>query len=459
MEQLLAQVRETAARHGMLAGQRVVAGLSGGADSVCMVLALRELGFAVTALHINHNLRGAESLRDAAFCAALCDKNSIPLVTESVDVRSFCAANGLSLEEGAREVRYRIFEKHSGAGVIATAHTRSDSLETALLNLTRGTGLKGLCGIPPVRKTAAGGRIIRPLIDCTRAQVEAFLSAHGQAFVTDSTNASDTFSRNKLRLHVVPVLAELNPALAETFGRTAQLLAADQDYLDLCAQEALDTAKADGGFSVEKLAGFHEAVRRRALAKLIGAKGLSPSFEMVTRVESLLAGGKTQLSGGLYAVVKNGLLTLEEALVPVPDVAIPLTLNTETDFLGRRFVIKFVNNPDEISNINKTFANHLIDYDKIIRLEDCVVRNRRPGDRIRLAGRSCTSAVKNLLNAKIPPADRGRLLFIADAAGLCYAEGFGCATRCAPDSGTKRVIYAEFIHPQSGCHPPFTQNV
>ena len=175
-------------------GDTVVCAVSGGADSVSMLhvlLSLQDtLGIRVEAAHFNHHLRGAESDRDEAFVRQLCALLGVPLHTDGGDVQARAAQTHESLEEAARKLRYAFFD--TLPGLVATAHTQDDNLETVLLNLTRGTGLAGLTGIPPKR-----GRLIRPMLVCTRAQIEAYLAEHGFSYVTDSTNLLPDARRRK----------------------------------------------------------------------------------------------------------------------------------------------------------------------------------------------------------------------------------------------------------------------
>ncbi len=197
-EAMLETVKQTIEDYHMLnPGEPVLAALSGGADSVALLRALLALGYPVRAFHLNHCLRGAESDRDEAFCRALCERLGVPLTVERIDVGAQTAGEGI--EAAARRIRYERLVAAAQGAKIATAHTADDNLETMLFHLARGTGPKGLAGIPPVR-----GDIIRPLIGAERAQVEAYLSELGQDFVTDSTNLSDDYTRNRIRHEVVP---------------------------------------------------------------------------------------------------------------------------------------------------------------------------------------------------------------------------------------------------------------
>ena len=178
-------------------GDQVTVGLSGGADSVALLCVLKELendlDIKISACHINHCLRGEESDRDQKFCEQLCLKLDVPFSSIAVDVTGYCRKNKVSTEEGARILRYNALLDVCKGNKLATAHTLSDNAETVIINMVRGSALDGLCGIPPVR-----GNIIRPLIGCSRAEVESYLDALGQQYVTDSSNLTDDYRRNKM---------------------------------------------------------------------------------------------------------------------------------------------------------------------------------------------------------------------------------------------------------------------
>ena len=207
-----------------------IVALSGGADSVALLLLLKEHGFNVHAAHCNFHLRGAESDRDEAFCVSLCQQLGVELHRAHFDTREYAELHKVSIEMAARELRYRWFEQlrqDVGAAGICVAHHRDDSVETVLLNLVRGTGLRGMTGIQP-----RNGSILRPLLCVSRAEIEAFLAERGQKYVTDSTNLEADVLRNKVRLQVLPLLRELNPAVSENIRRTAENLLEAQEVLD-----------------------------------------------------------------------------------------------------------------------------------------------------------------------------------------------------------------------------------
>ena len=225
------KVKDYIKKHKLLSlSDLYIVALSGGADSVALLLLLDEMGYKIHALHCNFHLRGEESDRDERFCEDLCLKKNIPFHRIHFDTLMYAETHKMSVEMAARELRYRYFEqlrKDIGAEGICVAHHQDDTVETVLLNLVRGTGLRGLTGIQP-----RNGAILRPLLCVTRTEIEAYLATKQQDYVTDSTNLETDFVRNKIRLQVVPLLRQLNPAVSENIVRTAEHLTEAQKVLD-----------------------------------------------------------------------------------------------------------------------------------------------------------------------------------------------------------------------------------
>ena len=214
-------------------GDRVVVGVSGGADSVallhCLTRDLPQYQLYPVVCHVNHKLRGAESDQDEAFVRSLCEHLGVPCHVLSEDVALLAEQRKIGVEVCGRELRYDFFTKTAaqyGENVkIATAHTLSDQAETVLFRLTRGAGLHGLCGIPPMR-----GAIIRPLLEVTRAEVESYLSGIGLEYRIDSSNRETVYARNRIRLKVVPELEKINPSFSETLCGTVESLREDDRF-------------------------------------------------------------------------------------------------------------------------------------------------------------------------------------------------------------------------------------
>ena len=411
--------------------------LSGGADSTALLLCLHELGYSVEACHINHCLRGEESDRDQRFCEELCERLGIKLTVRRLDVKGYCAEKGVSIEEGARTLRYGVFEE-LGCDKIATAHTLNDCIETAVFNLARGTGLTGLASIPPVR-----GKIIRPLIEVSRAEIEDYLRSRGQEWVTDSTNLTDEHTRNRIRHYIFPELTRINPSLEKTMRGTLENLREDSGLIKRLAEEFYGSAARDGGLDCEALLGAERALTGRAVRRLVTESGIECSRETALRILTLCADGKGKLTlgHGRYAEVKKGLLRITRDRLPCPAAELRAVIGEENLFLGKRVSLKISDNSGEVANIHENLTKNAADYGKI--KGDIVIRNRRAGDRIKLRGRGFTSEVKKLLQSRFSTDERGRAVILADSEGVIFVEGFGFAERVAADGTSKTLLFCK----------------
>ena len=448
----LHKVREFIREQAMLRpGDIVVCGLSGGADSVSLLLSMTrlsaELDIGVEALHVNHCLRGAESDRDEEFCRDLCSRLGVPFRAVSCDVSGYSAERSLSCEEAARKLRYGIFSDCTRSGSpdapekkLACAHNADDNLETVLINLTRGTGIKGLAGIPPVR-----GNIIRPLLGFSRREIELFLQFCGQPYVTDSTNLSDDYTRNRIRHHVIPVLRQLNSSLTETSVRSIGVVRSENRFIEQEAEAAWDSCHSDGVLS--GLAQYPEVVRRRCIARLLAMNDVSLSADRLIKADDIVRnGGRLNISGDRYFIGSRGSVRIMDMPDGKPEeLSVERKIGENRIYSDRVLVCELLDRKElqcdklkKIDSVHKKLTFYVLDYDKII--GRTVVRNRRFGDRIQLAGRDFTSSVKKLINGAVPPEKRSRLHFIEDSEGTVFAECIGIADRCRPDSSTERFL-------------------
>ncbi len=443
---MLEKVKNTISKYDMLSSSdSVLVGLSGGADSVALLVCLTELGYNVSAMHINHNLRGEESDRDERFCVELCKNLGIHLTVKSVDVKGYCQGNKLGIEEGARELRYSFFST-AKTDKICTAHTLSDSVETMLINLIRGTALKGLCGVPNKR-----GNIVRPLIDCTREEIEAFLSERNIGYVTDSTNNSNDYTRNKIRHLVVPKLAEIskeqNGSLYQNISKTLNSIKLDEDYLSTEAENLLKRAQTDENtFDYEVVFSSHEAVLNRMLIMLLKRYEVEVSAAKLEDLKRACEEGKKiNLKKNVYASVKTGKLIItgekEKPQVYFKEISFENTDKVSEFFLDRRVKICLIERDSNESNVHNMFTKKDIDYDKI--KGKIFLRNRKSGDKIRLAERGLTKSLKKLFNESIPLEERHKVVVLSDNDGVIYVEGFGADERVSADENTKRILEVE----------------
>jgi len=239
---LFGQVNTAIKKHSMLFEKdRVLIGLSGGPDSVCLLHALNNLKdeykLSLHAIYIDHGLRPDEIPAEIEFCKKLCETLGVPFLTKSVDVKSYAKEYCLNKQEAARELRYKIFEDVAleiGSSRIALAHNADDQAETFFMRILRGAGQKGLSGIPPVR-----GKIIRPLIEIERKDIEEFLDGISQSFIVDSSNLKKDYFRNWLRLAVMPEFKRQNPELIRTISRTSEIIREEDNYLELIVTKTL----------------------------------------------------------------------------------------------------------------------------------------------------------------------------------------------------------------------------
>lgn len=287
-------------------GDRVTVGLSGGADSCALLLGLLALkdrfGITVSACHINHSLRGEESDGDERFVRELCESRGVSLEVFRVDVRG-AAVKHESLEETARRLRYGCFDSiTSGGSKLATAHTANDSAETVIMNMIRGTGTKGLAGIPPVRDM-----FVRPLILCTREDTEEYCRANGIKFVTDSTNLCDDYTRNRIRHKVLPLLSEFNPSVIAALSRMTEAVGEDAAFLDAYAAECAGKCVYGAGYDSRKLKELPGAVKSRIIASELKKNGVEPSKLRIDQCSEIIEKGmgKVNLCKNKFALVRK----------------------------------------------------------------------------------------------------------------------------------------------------------
>ncbi len=392
----------------------------------------QRLGISVCAASFDHMLRGAESEADCRFVADWCAHCGVECITGSGNVRAYSHENGMSEEEAARVLRYEFLghaAQELGCNVVATAHNANDNAETLLLNLTRGGGLKGLCGIPPRR-----GNIIRPLLSTTRAQIEEYNIVHGVEFVTDSTNVTDDYTRNVIRHHITPVLEGINPAFFEAVSRTAQSLREDERCLDDMARAAYDDFYKNSSFPAEKLLELPKPVAMRVLRMICG-RGLS--FENARSIYAIASGPhrrETDIPGmrveydrGTMYFGRERLSLGEYPLAPGTEISVPecaMTVKTEM--------------VEKCPQIFKSFNIFYFKCDSIC--GSISLTSRKSGDRIKLYRRGCTKSLKDLFGeAKLDKAGRELTPVLRDDIGPVAVYGFGIAERCIASPGDRAL--------------------
>ena len=425
-------------------GERIVVGLSGGADSVTLLHLLCEMDLTLLPCHINHNLRGEEAMRDQRFCEELCGSLGLSLRVFSEDAAGYAREHGMSLEEGARDLRYRCFREYcaeSGAKVIAVAHTLSDSAETVLFSLARGTGLSGLCGIPPVRMME-DVRIVRPLIECTREDIESYCRYHSLSFVTDSTNLSDDYTRNKIRHQLLPLLETIHPSAQRSIGHTIGLLRQDRDYLEKQADAAFECLSEDGKLQREPFLKMDPALQGRVLLRLADGifcdrKKLSLCLEAAEKGR-----GAVELAKDVFFRAQAQYLYLEHRKPAEPFFSFvldPLQTQWQFEAAGKRYYLRVYEQTEKFENFDRNVLKKALDYDTIYGIVE--LRQKTDGDVCAPVGRAGSRSLKKLYqDAKLPPEERKKMAVLADENGVLWAEGFGTDRRAAVRESTKRIL-------------------
>ena len=406
-----------------------IVALSGGADSVALLLLLKNGGFNIHAAHCNFHLRGEESDRDEAFCEQLCADENIPFNRVHFDTREYADLHKVSIEMAARELRYRWFEQlrqDIGAAGICVAHHRDDSVETVLLNLVRGTGLRGLAGIQP-----RNGHILRPLLCVSRAEIEAFLAEKGQKYVTDSTNLETDVQRNVVRLEVLPLLRKLNPAVVENIQRTAENLAESQQVLNTIVAN-IDNVKTLELSELDKY-GSSEYLVFEWLKKY-GFNG-----DQVRQILDAETGRIVSSAMGYDVLKDRGRLIVEPALEPFRPMRIPeegtYVLDGKTRFSVRK------------KNVYVSKEPHVATLDAAKVSFPLTVRRVEEGDCMQPYGMKGKKLLSDLMtDLKMTVFEKRRQLVVVDSQGVVlWAVGLRVAGFAAVSTTTSEVLEFSLI--------------
>ncbi len=451
---MLTKIKKTIKKYSLLnAGDNVLVAVSGGPDSVCLLASLHALssglGISLRIAHLDHMFRGEESANEARFVARLAEKLGIPSAVEKIDVPAFCRERGVSPQAGAREARYAFLARvarATGASRIATGHTATDQAETFLMRILRGAGVSGLAAIPPKRDD-----VIRPLIEVTREEVLDYLSSNDLPFVSDPSNAKPLYTRNRIRMDVLPVLKRFNPRIIEALASEAALLRDEDEAMEThssaLASEIISREKDAVVLKETEFNALQPALRRRLLRKTAALAGTDPSGLSSVQIDealSFMAGARTgrtmRLPHGLSIEREYGAFVINSAapakafchavtapgLTAVPELGmeVELTLSGGTKKNGK--------------------TNYLwqaaFDYDKIG--ARFMIRNRRPGDWF------CPSGMEGrhkklqdyLVDEKVPRRRRDRVPLLLAGENVLWVVGLRTDERFLARQGTKNVL-------------------
>jgi len=455
-------------------GDHLLAAVSGGPDSIALLRVLimlsPEYRLKLTVAHLNHGLRGIEADGDEDFVRRLCAETGIPCVCRKSDIHSLRAGHGGSLEEVAREERYRFLEETAnscGAGKIATGHHCDDQAETVLINLVRGTGLEGLKGIAPVRN----GRIIRPLLDVSMSEITNFLEKEGLTYRTDSSNLTPFFLRNRIRNDLLPSLRkDYNPQIVKGLCQTADIMRRDDEYLQEAVRKTLSNwGVVPGGEEITlpltSVQGLPVALQRRIIKVLtegslkVGAAGIA--YCHINAVLDLALNPRCvaslDLPRGIRIEKKRGTLLIgrqcerkrggsrQVCELPTRRFEIVVKVPGMVSLIGPEQTIRFefIEKPD-LSEMKKSPKVAFMDDERIH--PPLVLRNVKPGDRMAFLGMGGTKKLKDyFIDQKISRTTRDKIPLLADALGVIWIAGERISERVRVTGLTKKVLKAEMI--------------
>ena len=427
-------------RYNMLENcDRIVVGLSGGADSVCLLSVLNSLkaeyGFSLVAAHINHGIRGAEAQRDEESCKKLCESLNVPLEILHADIPTLSKQQGIGEEECGRIVRYDFFRSLAGErGKIATAHNLNDNAETLLLNLVRGAGSKGACGIPPVRDN-----IIRPLIETDRKSIENYCEENELQYVTDSTNLECEYSRNKIRIKVLPTLCEINQNAVGALSGFASRMREQEAFLESVVNEKYAQCVENSVLYEAEFSALDIFLKKRIAGRFLSE--LSHGEVESKHIDDFLrfvGSGKALVTASATEIVSR-----DGKIFKKPEQAEQFSVDFSLD--DKKVNLPFceisVEEYDikDLQNLNKDILDNLIDCDKIS--NTLILRSRKDGDKFTFSKRRVTKTVKKLFNEdKIPPEVRNRMVILDSDGEVVWLSGYGTNKKFRIGADTKKAI-------------------
>ncbi len=424
---MIKAVEKTMLEHDMMPDKSVLVGLSGGADSAALTHILcvlsEKYGFKVCAAHINHGLRGDTAERDEKFSADLADRLGIEFFCLHAAVREEAERRGISEELAGRGVRYGFFDelmRTRGIECTATAHHKNDNAETILMNFMRGSGIKGLCGIPYKRD-----RFIRPLLDVTREETESYCRENNIDYVTDETNLETVYTRNKIRHIILPEIERnINPSFVDTVTKNAAVLSADDDFLAGEADKAYRELVRDNSIETKALSDLHPAVSTRVIRKMLdgmcGGEDVSSTVvsAVLTLAKKRRTGSRTDIARGVYAAVEYGRLYLRR------EKAEAVSFEYELDIGESRYI------PEMGCTVHIERAEERRkdgwEYFGLPRAGCRIrVRSRRAGDKFMPFGMNGMKKVGEfMINEKIPRDKRGSVGIVTFDEEIAWIAGF-----------------------------------
>lgn len=440
-------------------GDKIVLGLSGGPDSVCLLHILyrlkEKLDIEVYAAHLNHQIRGIEAQKDALYITQLCENLGVTSFVKSIDVPKYCKENGLSVEEGARKLRYEMFEEikqKTKSNKIAIGHNLNDQAETILMRIMRGTGLQGLRGIEYIRDN----NIIRPILDIDRKEIEAYCEEYELNPRIDHTNLETIYTRNKIRLELIPYMKDnFNPNVIESIVRMSNSLKTDSDYIqeesELKFKEISNLQEDACEIDIQKYSKLHNAIKVRVLRKGIKHILGDTNFVDQKHIEDIMQLEDNKkidkmitLPRGIFAYRRKNtiLLTNKEIVNETIEFCYNLPSNGFIKVKELNLVLETQTmNIDRYKSMKLDKKSKGFDFGKV--KGGIVVRSRNEGDKIKLSAGS--KKIKDLfIDLKIPREERCNVPIIVDEQGILCVGDYRNSENYKIDNNTKEVLKITF---------------
>lgn len=455
------KVLSTINKHNLIQkGDKIVLGLSGGPDSVCLLHVLNRLkkdfNIEIYAAHLNHQIRGIEAQKDALYVSKLCEDMGIIFFVKSINVPKYCENEGLSLEEGARKLRYEMFYEIKDkikANKIAIGHNLNDQAETVMMRIMRGTGLKGLKGIDYIRDNC----IIRPILDVERNEIEEYCEAYNLNPRIDKTNLENIYTRNKIRLDLLPYMKDnFNSNVIESIVRMSNSLKSDNDYIEKEAEAKFREVSniKEKGFveiNLDDFACLHDAIKVRVLRNSIKHILGDTNFVDQRHIEDIMSLEDNSKVNKMLTLPRNIFVYRKKDSIILTNEEI---VNEEIEFYYnvpsngfikikelKQIIETQVMSIDRYKSMKLDNSSKGFDFNKV--KGGIVIRSRRQGDKIKLAMGS--KKVKDLfIDLKIPREERCKIPIITDSEGIICVGDYKISENYKIDENTKEVLKINF---------------
>ena len=414
------KVLKTVKKYNMLSnGDRVLIGVSGGADSIALleffVSVKEKYDLDICVAHIEHGIRGEDSVNDAEFVENYCKKLGVNFYLKTIDAPNLAKKAKMGVEEYSRMARYDFFNTIE-CDKIATAHNLTDNIETLLFRLARGTGLKGACSIPAVR-----GKIIRPFIEVSSGEIRKWCNDNNIPYRVDCTNSDSAYSRNLIRLEILPLFEKLNANYQDNIENFISDVNEDYAFIDDYVKSIYPKIVKNNEIDLPKLNELDLSIKKRILIMFFDENGYSLNrIHLQSVIDITLKSGKTQIKENVFAISAKGKIRLAKFN----------DLNKKDEFVTK------ILNIDEFKDKNIDFY---CDCDKIV--GNIIIRAKQAGDRIKPAGRNVSKTLKKLLNESAYPIEkRDKKIVVCDDLGIVGVIGLCADERVKVDCNTAKIL-------------------